>query len=315
MSVAKLEAELLEQISTTLVGLEATIRLITVALVARGHVLLEGYPGMGKTLLARSLAKTLGYQFGRVQCTADLMPSDMTGLNIYNEASASFELIKGPLFSEIVLVDEINRTGPKTQSAMLEAMEERSISIDRTSYELSERFFVIATQNPHEFEGTYPLPESQIDRFLLKIGMTYLPQDKEIEVMKAYDKPSQRYQTTMEKIKVIDDSLINAARLEADGIEVSEPIYEYVARLSEATRHHPEIALGVSTRGALALMKCARVVAALDGRTFITPDHIKTIAKPVLAHRIVLSQDALFEGVDSNRVVQDLLDLVEIPRE
>lgn len=315
MSVQAFHRHLHENLTRHLFGLDETILWLTVAFIARGHALLEGYPGTGKTSLARALAQSLGGSFGRIQCTADLMPSDMTGIRIYNEANGTFELMQGPLFSDVVIVDEINRTSPKTQSAMLEAMEERRITIDRESYELPPEFFVIATQNPHEFEGTYPLPESQIDRFLIKLGIEHPPAEEEIEVMKTYGAIPASTRTREAVATPIDPALTLAAREEANAVQVSDPVYDYVEALAIATRNSPQVSLGLSTRGALALIRCARVLAAMDDMTFITPDHIKHATGTVVAHRLILTQDALFDGVVATDVVAELIDNIPVPRQ
>lgn len=314
MTTTSLFQSLSDNLGTVVFGQETVIRLVTIALVARGHILLEGYPGIGKTLLARSLAKTLSRSFGRIQCTADLMPSDMTGIHVFNERDQAFELVPGPLFSEIVLVDEINRTGPRTQSAMLEAMEERMISIDRENYALSDDFLVIATQNPHEFEGTYPLPESQLDRFLLKVWMSYPDRANEVDVLRHYGETTPNYRSSLDKIQSIDGTLVKAAREQADAVDIKDSVFEYAISLAEATRSHQQISLGVSTRGVLALTKCARIAAALSGMAFVTPDHIKEIAPYILAHRLILSQDAVLDGVVQQDILDEILAATPVPR-
>lgn len=302
-------------VGSVVFGAEAAIRGLAIALVARGHVLIEGPPGLGKTLLARCLAAQLGGEFRRIQCTPDLMPSDMTGVHVYRNATQTFEFVPGPLFADVVLVDELNRTGPRTQSALLEAMEERRVTQDRQSYALPEDFLVVATQNPHEFEGTYPLPESQLDRFLLRLRLKHLPAEVETRVLRTYDAQDPSRDASVGALARIDRDLIDEARVEAAAVTVSEPLYAYVTAIAQATRAHSGISLGLSTRGVLALMRCARVEAALEGSEFVTPDHVKRLAHAVIAHRIVAAADAALDGLDDTALVDAALNQVAVPRE
>lgn len=295
-------------------GMDDTITGIGISLIAGGHILLEGAPGLGKTLIAKSLAKRLGRSFSRVQCTADLMPSDLTGVHVFNKTSNKFELVKGPLFADVVLVDEINRTGPKTQSALLQAMEEQLISLDRETYELSKDMLVIATQNPHEYEGTYPLIESQLDRFLLKLRLHYPDQSDEKQILQAYDGPNGGHASKPAAVELIDESMITAAREQAARVHVSEPVYNYATQIAAATRSHPSIELGLSTRGLLALMRCARAAAAMAGSEFLTPDNIKDMIHNVAAHRLILSADAMLEDVRAGDLLKEIVDQVDVPR-
>jgi len=304
-----------DHLNQTVFGVDQVIHGISIALIAGGHVLLQGVPGIGKTLLAKTLAASLGGQFKRIQCTADLMPSDMTGIHVYNAETRKFELLPGPLFADVVLVDEINRTGPKTQSALLQAMEEGQISIDRQTYPLPPNFFVIATQNPHEFEGTFPLPESQLDRFLLRLDMTYPEAQMEQKVLRAYDLPGgghAGHDATSGVPQHLD--LINA-RQQISGVHVSDGLYQYVTDIAAASRVHAHTSLGLSTRGALALMRCARIEAALQGRLFVTPDDVKTVAQLVMPHRLILTADAMLAGVAIASLVESILNQVNVPRE
>jgi MoxR-like ATPase len=311
------EKALRARIEQHVFGNHDLIRSLTIALVAGGHVLLEGVPGVGKTLLAKTLAQTLGGHFRRIQCTADLMPSDITGVHVYRQAKGEFELIPGPIFGNVVLVDEINRTGPRTQSALLEAMEERQVSIDRKRYQLPDDFFLIASQNPHEFEGTYPLPESQLDRFLLKLPMSYPIAAIEKQILQTYDQPGGGHinSANLAAIEPIEADGLARARAAARAVQVSDAVYDYAVRLAQASRIDTRVALGLSTRGSLALMRCARVLAALEQRSFMLPDDLKTMLPLVLAHRLVLKSDASLSGNSEAEIVQSLLQTVPAPRE
>ena len=311
-----------EQFETTLqkhtgevvFGAEDIIHELCLALIAKGHVLLQGVPGLGKTLLAKTLAQQLGGVFNRIQCTADMMPSDMTGINVFNANENAFTFMPGPLFSDVVLVDEINRTGPKTQSALLQAMEEYRITIDRETHTLSDDFFVIATQNPHEFEGTYPLPESQLDRFMLQLHMQYPNSEKEQKILRAYDTPGSNHTNNLD-IAILPNGLLEQARTQTSAITVSDAMYRYVSDIASASRVHASVNLGLSSRGALALMRTARVEAALRGSEFVTPDDVKQVANAVMAHRLILSADAMLEGQQHSQLVDDILNQVDVPRD
>ncbi len=304
-----------QQLADTVIGLHELIRAMAIAVVARGHVLVEGPPGIGKTLLGKSLARALAGRFNRVQGTADLMPTDITGVHVLEETSRKFTLHPGPIFTEVLLIDEINRAGPKTQSALLQAMEERQVSIDRQTYRLPGEFLVIATQNPHEFEGTFPLPESQLDRFMMRIDLTYPAAEDERTVLERYgtvaaaDASPERAPEPS-----VNTGSIAAARACADGVHVSTQLRDYVLALAQASREHPQVALGLSTRGALAVLRAARVAAGLRGAEFATPDDVKLVAPWVVAHRLALSPAALLEGRDSRELVGALLDRVPVPR-
>lgn len=307
-----LKTRLQENLGSTVFGVEDCTHSLCIALIAQGHVLLEGVPGLGKTLLAKTLAATLGGTFKRIQCTADLMPSDMTGIHVFHPDKKEFVFVEGPLFADIVLVDEINRTGPKTQSALLQAMEEGQVSIDRDTYELPDNFFVIASQNPHEYEGTYPLPESQLDRFLLKLEMRYPREEMEERVLRTYSQPGGGHEAR-HNFETISTELIAAARKEVESVHVSDAIYKYVLDIAHATRNHSQISLGLSTRGALSLMRCARIEAALQNQAFVTPDHVKAVAPATASHRLILTPDATLEGVGTRDMLEHILKQVEVP--
>jgi MoxR-like ATPase len=313
-SIRELEDSLGRELGRVVIGASASVRQLVIALVARGHVLVQGVPGLGKTLLAKALARALGGEFKRIQGTADLMPSDITGVHVFDEAQRTFVFRPGPLFADVVLVDEINRTGPKTQSALLEAMEERQVSVERSAWKLPEDFLVIATQNPREFEGTYPLPESQLDRFMLRLDMDYPNAQAEAEILTRYGGVVTVAQAALGSVTALERTLLVAARAEADRIRVAEALVAYVLDLARASREHPRLTLGVSTRGALALVKAARVTAGLRGGEFVTPDDVKEAAVGVLAHRLVLTAEAALEGTSDADVVRVLLAETPVPR-
>ncbi len=306
-----LESHLQESLGQAVVGMQPVIHALAIAVVARGHVLLQGPPGLGKTLLSKRLAAALGGSFRRVQGTADLMPSDVTGVHVYDSQRNEFVFRPGPIFADVLLADEINRTGPKTQSALLEAMEERQVSIDGQHFALPADFLVIATQNPRDFEGTYPLPESQLDRFMLRIDLPYPSREHEQQVLQQYGHMAPVAATPA---KALGREQIEAARAEVESVHVAPELGGYVVDLAAASREHAQVALGLSTRGALALLRAARVHAAMRGAEFITPDDVKAMAPLVIPHRIVLAPEALLEGVSEVALTQRLLDQVAVPR-
>jgi len=307
-----LEQHLQARLGTVVVGMQSVIRGLTVAVVARGHVLLQGAPGLGKTLLGKTFAATLGGVFKRVQGTSDLMPADITGVDVYDGETRQFQFRPGPVFADVLLVDEINRAGPKTQSALLEAMEERQVTVERRNYPLPENFLVIATQNPRDFEGTYPLPESQLDRFMLRIDLSYPLPDAELAILARYDKVDAH--AVMSVAATVSTQMLVAARAAVNEIHVAPELSRYAVELAAASRSHAHIGLGLSTRGVLALMRAARIVAAIRGSEFATPDDIKEVAAAVIAHRLVLAPEALLEGVSEHALVQRLLDQTPVPK-
>ena len=257
-SIQQLQSLLTRELGRVVIGTETTVAALIIALVARGHVLVQGVPGLGKTLLAKALARALGGEFKRIQGTADLMPSDIIGVHVYDEAAHSFIFRPGPLFADVVLVDEINRAGPKTQSALLEAMEERQVSVERAVWQLPADFLVLATQNPREFEGTFPLPESQLDRFMLRVDMSYPAREAEAAILARYGGVVTAAHGALDAVTPVERLLLQQARAEAEEIHVSEALSAYVLDLARATREHPRLSLGLSTRGALALIRAAR---------------------------------------------------------
>jgi MoxR-like ATPase len=301
--------KIIENISRVIVGKNHTVELLLVALLAEGHVLLEDVPGVAKTLLAKSLAKSVGGSFNRVQFTPDLLPADVTGFNIYDQKTCRFSFHPGPVITHVLLADEINRTIPRTQSSLLECMEERQVTVDGQTHHLPSPFFVMATQNPIELEGTFPLPEAQLDRFLLKIRLGYPDKDEEIRILKRFQESDPLQQ--LNAVATPDD--ITKLQQARRGIHVSEPIREYIADIVRATRDHPAIRFGASPRGSLALMRAGQARAALHGREFILPDDIKYLTPPVLAHRLILSEEERLRGENSYHTIDELIGQIPVP--
>lgn len=308
-----LEARLQQRLGEVVFGMSGVVHHLLIALISRGHMLLQGPPGLGKTLLSKSLAASVGGRFQRIQGTADLMPSDITGVYVYDENSGEFVFRHGPLFADIVLVDEINRAGPKTQSALLEAMEERQVTVDRNSFDLPADFLVVATQNPHEFEGTYPLPESQLDRFMLTLELGYTDRQSEICVLESYAVPGGGGADRANTESCIDAAMLAEARREIEAVHLSPELIGYVLDIAQATRDSERLDLGLSTRGALGLALCARVEAGLRGGEYVVPDDVKKVAHPVMCHRLVLTPDSILEGVNIHTHLDSLLDIVAVP--
>ncbi|WP_255197378.1 AAA family ATPase [Halorarius litoreus] len=283
---------------------------VIIGAVARGHVLLEDVPGTGKTLTARSLATALGLSFSRVQFTPDLLPSDVTGTHVYNERDRSFEFREGPIFANVVLADEINRAPPKTQSALLEAMEEEQVTVDGDTHPLPQPFLVIATQNPVEQEGTFSLPEAQLDRFVVKTAVGYPEEEGEVELLRLRAGRAERSPSVE---RVLDPERVRAIRAAPEEIRVDEDLLYYMAQLSRRTRADRRVAVGVSPRGTQRLFEASRARAVVLGREYVTPDDVKHVAVPVLAHRLVLTPDAKVEDVAKARVIRETLDEVPVP--
>jgi MoxR-like ATPase len=271
-------------------------------------------PGLAKTLAVKSLARLCGLGFQRVQCTADLMPADVTGTNIFNLSNSTFSLHRGPIFTDLLLVDEINRTSPRTQAALLEAMEERQVTIDGTSYLLSENFTVLATQNPIEFEGTYPLPEAQLDRFLLKIRVGYPSAAEEIQILTQYEQGFDPRRLDKIVFQPLDPALLPAARQEIASVRLEPALHSYVVSLVRRTRDWPAISLGGSPRAIVGLFFVARALAGMDGRDYLLPDEVKAAALPVLRHRILLKPEADLEGLTTDQVITQVISSVEVPK-
>ncbi len=313
-ALEQLEQLIQERLGGTVIGLRELIRALVIAVVSRGHVLVEGAPGLGKTLLGKTLAAALSGRFTRIQGTADLMPSDITGVHVLDEAGRKFVLHPGPIFTDVLLVDEINRAGPKTQSALLQAMEERQVSIDRQTYRLPAGFLVIATQNPHEFEGTFPLPESQLDRFMMRIDIGYPVAGDEARVLARYGTTAAAGMSPELTSGGVTADQIAAARECADRVHVSGELTDYIIALAKASREHGQVALGLSTRGSLALLRAARVAAGLRGSEYVTPDDVKLVVPWVIPHRLSLTSEAVLEGRSDRELARNLLERVPVPR-
>ncbi|MCI0780123.1 MAG: MoxR family ATPase [Chloroflexi bacterium] len=300
---------IIENVSKVIVGKTTVIEQALATLIARGHVLLEDVPGVGKTMLAKSLSTSIGCSFKRIQFTPDLLPSDVSGISVYNQATGEFQFRPGPIIAEVVLADEINRATPKTQSALLEAMEELQVTVDGVTHHLHHPFIVIATQNPIEYEGTFPLPEAQLDRFLMRIGLGYPDFAEELSIIE------QQEQThPIESLKPVATPEDVVGLQEASkSVYVDQTVREYIVNLTEATREHRDVALGASPRASLGLFRAARAMALVLDRDYVIPDDINTLASPVMAHRMILSPSARMRGVRSTDVVADILNTVPVP--
>ncbi len=299
-------------VERTIKGKPGVIRLAVISLLARGHLLIEDVPGVGKTTLAHSLARSLNCSFRRIQFTSDMLPSDILGVSVYNPAIQDFEFKPGPIFSNVVLADEINRTSPKTQSALLEAMNESQVSVEKQTYSLPRPFIVMATQNPMEYQGTFPLPESQLDRFMMRIRMGYPDAEDEREILRT--QPLNGSMESLDPVLSIEEVL--HLQTLADGVQVDESLIDYALRIVRATRDHENLQLGVSPRGGLFLVKVARAMALIQGRGYCIPDDIKAMTMPVLAHRVVVSGrpgDYGQDGDDAERIIRDLVETVPVP--
>jgi MoxR-like ATPase len=303
------------EIAKAVVGQDAAVTGLVIALLCRGHVLLEGVPGVAKTLLVRSLAAALDVDTKRVQFTPDLMPGDVTGSLVYDARTAQFSFREGPVFTNLLLADEINRTPPKTQASLLEAMEERQVTVDGVPRPLPEPFVVAATQNPVEYEGTYPLPEAQLDRFLLKLTMPLPSRDEEVAVLQRHDagfNPRDLAAAGVTAVASVDD--LTAGRAAVNEVAVKPEVLGYIVDVARATRQSPSLSLGVSPRGATALLNTAKAWAWLSGRDFVTPDDVKALARPALRHRVMVRPEAELEGVQTDGVLDTVLGSVPVPR-
>jgi MoxR-like ATPase len=312
--LSRLVTHVRAEFSKVIVGQnEATDELLLV-LICGGHALIEGVPGIAKTLAAKTLARICNLEFQRVQCTADLMPADIMGTTVFNMATSSFSLHRGPIFTDLLLVDEINRTSPRTQAALLEAMEERQVTIDGVRNPLPANFTVLATQNPIEFEGTYPLPEAQLDRFSLKIRLGYPSVEEETELLVRTERGFDARKLDTLDLAPIEQGLLEAARKEAQAVRVEDTLYRYLVNIIRRTRDWPALSLGASPRAAVVLFNVARALAGVDGRDFLIPDDIKAAATPVLRHRLLLKPEADLEGLTADQVIAEILAAVEVPK-
>ena len=299
----------MENISQVIVGKKGSIELLMVALLADGHVLLEDVPGLGKTLIAKTLAKSIGGSFKRVQFTPDLLPSDVTGFNVYNQQTSQFTFQSGPVLSNILLADEINRAIPRTQSSLLESMEERQVTVDGQTFPLPKPFFVIATQNPIELEGTFPLPEAQLDRFLIRLGLGYPDRQEEISILERF----QEKDPLASLEAVITPGNLSDLQEARKKVHVSGPVREYISDVVRATRDHAALRYGASPRASLGLMRAGQAMAALRGQEYVLPDHIKSLTIPVLAHRLILKEEERLRGEVPERFLEEILNRIPVP--
>lgn len=300
---------IIDNVSTVIVGKNQTIELVVVALLSSGHVLIEDVPGVGKTSLAKTIARSVGLSFNRVQFTPDLLPSDVTGVTIFNQKTHEFEFRQGPIMAQIVLADEVNRATPKTQSALLEAMEEQQVTVDGVTYKLPNPFLVLATQNPIEYEGTFPLPEAQLDRFLARVNLGYPDRNDEIKVL--VNQQNDRPIDDVKQVVTTDD--IQNAQTAVKNVYVDELVSNYIVDIVRATREHADVYLGSSPRGSLGLFRASQALAAVNGNDYVLPDDVKRLAEPVLSHRMIVSPAARIRNVDTRGIVEEVLESVPVP--
>ncbi|MYA60861.1 MAG: MoxR family ATPase [Chloroflexi bacterium] len=300
---------IIDNVATVIVGKRDAIELVVVALLSDGHILIEDVPGVGKTTLAKAISRSVGLSFKRVQFTPDLLPSDVTGVTIFNQKTSEFEFREGPVMAQIVLADEVNRATPKTQSALLEAMEERQITVDGATYVLPEPFLVLATQNPIEYEGTFPLPEAQLDRFLMRVNLGYPERQDELQVLAT----RQREQPIDDIQQVVTLEEVFAAQEAVKDVYVDPLVSNYIVDISRATREHNDVYLGASPRGSLGLFRAGQAMAAVAGRDYVVPDDVKRLAESVLSHRVIVSPAARIRSVDTRAIVAGILDFVPVP--
>ena len=307
--VQEIAQRIADNVEKVIVGKRESVQLTTIALLCEGHILIEDVPGTGKTMLAKSVSKSLGCNFRRIQFTPDMLPSDVTGVSVFNQKTREFEFRPGPVMAQIVLTDEINRATPKTQSALLEAMEERQITVDGVTYPMEQPFLVLATQNPIEYEGTFPLPEAQLDRFMMRISLGYPETGDEMTML---DRQQHSHPVTRIDQVVSSEELVGAQERIKD-VHINDLVKEYIVKLVNGTRKHPDVYLGASPRGSIALYKTGQARAAILGRDYVIPDDIKALAMVTLAHRLIISPSARIKNVDPRAVIQEILDSTPVP--
>lgn len=309
LTVKRFADQIIENVEKVIVGKRESVELAVINVICRGHLLIEDVPGVGKTMLARSLARSLGLSLNRIQFTPDMLPSDVTGVSIFNQGSREFEFRAGPIMAQLVLADEINRATPKTQAALLEAMQEGQITVDGITHKLPQPFMVMATQNPIEYEGTFPLPEAQLDRFMMKVELGYPAIEEEIAILEG-----QQFQHPVDSLaQVASPGEVLAAQEEVKSVHISEELKRYIVELAQSTRSHPDVYLGASARGSLALFRASQARASLLDRQYVIPDDIKALAQACLAHRIILGPAARLQNVDAKTVIQSILESVPVP--
>ena len=313
-AVPQLVQHIHDEMSKVVVGQDELRNQCIIALLCRGHVLLEGVPGIAKTLTVKALARLLRLDFQRVQCTSDLMPADIVGTNVLNMATSQFQLHQGPVFTDLLLVDEVNRMPPRTQAALLECMEEHQVTIDGKGYPLSQFFTVFATQNPIEFEGTYPLPEAQLDRFLLKLRVPYPAQKDEVQLLANVQNGFESREVDKMNLAPIEPATLLQAQQETKAVTVQEALFGYIVQIVRRTRDWPSLSLGASPRAAVSLMAVAKAYAAMDGRDYVIPDDVKAASRPVLRHRVMLRPEADLEGITPDQILEEVVKAVEVPK-
>jgi len=307
--IQEIAERIVNNVEKVIVGKRQSVQLTTLGLLCQGHILIEDVPGVGKTVLAKSLAKSVGCKFQRIQFTPDMLPSDVTGVSVFNQKTREFEFRPGPIHAQIVLVDEINRATPKTQSALLEAMEERQVTVDGTTYPLEVPFMVLATQNPIEYEGTFPLPEAQLDRFLLRISLGYATKEHEIEVLDR----QQHYHPLEDLTQEVSVEELRDAQIGVKEMYIDPLVKEYIVDVVRQTRDHPDVYLGASSRGSLAIYRLSQARAAMLGRDYVLPDDVKALAVAALGHRIIVGPAARIKDITPEQIVQDILDRLPVP--
>ena len=308
--ISQICKKLVDEVGTVVVGKKNMLKYVVLGILTDGHILFEDYPGLAKTLTAKAFSSAMGCKFSRVQFTPDLLPADITGTYVYSQKTGDFKLIRGPIFTDVLLADEINRAPPKTQAALLEAMQERQTTLEGETYSLERPFLVMATQNPIEYEGTYPLPEAQIDRFLMRLSVGYPDEGEEHEILRRMEHGDIHDQSVK---KVVDPGQIIAMQEAVKGVYIDDDVQNYMVRVVQCTRSEPRVEVGISPRGSIALFKLSKAHAAFFARDFVVPDDVKNVAVPALAHRLILKPESRVRGVKSESVIKEILNKVEVP--